>query len=124
MGTFLNLLDIEHQAELRGAYERAVEWAEERGAQLPSNRDDGRFYLDQFVVELYCRAQEEEHSSPFQTVRACYPEGEPVFPSSRILSYAHVQIAIRDDSCITRLRRVISGLVSSPAGAAAGSSRR
>jgi hypothetical protein len=59
LGNCLNLLDIEHQAELRAAHERAARWAAARGAQLPSNRNDGRYYLDQFIIEFYCGIQEE-----------------------------------------------------------------
>ena len=106
LGRCLNLLDIEHQAELRSAYDRVAQLAVAQGVELPRNRDDGRYYLDQFVVEFYCRIQEEERNLPLQTIRACFPEGEPVFPDSRILSHTHVQLAVRDDSCITRLRRV------------------
>lgn len=106
LGRCLNLLDIEHQAELRKAHDRVAQLAEAQGVELPRNRADGRYYLDQFVVEFYCRVLIEEHNLSLQTIRACCPEGEPVFPGSRILSYAHVQLAVRDDSCITRLRRV------------------
>lgn len=106
LGRCLNLLDIEHQGELRGAYDRVAQRASTQGVELPTNRDDGRYFLDQFVVEFYCRVQEEEQNRQLQTVRGCYPEGEPVYPGSHILSHAHVQVAVRDINCISRLRRV------------------
>jgi hypothetical protein len=71
---------------------RAYEWAE------------GRFGPD--AIEFYYQLQAEEGRAPFQTARGCYPEGEPAFPGSRILSRAHVQVVVRDDSCLTHLRMV------------------
>jgi hypothetical protein len=106
LGRCLNLLDIEHQDELKGAFDRAALVALARGVVLPRNRDDGRYFLDQFVLEFYCQLREQEQNRPLQTVRACYPEGEPVYPGSRILSHTHVQLAVRDVSCISHLRRV------------------
>jgi hypothetical protein len=106
LGRCLNLLDTEHLGGLRQAYESLSDQAAEREVRLPVNRDDGRYYLDQEMIEFYCRLQAEEGRSHFQTVRACYPEGQPVFPGSKILSLAHVQIAVRDDSCLVRLRLV------------------
>ena len=106
LGRCFNLLDIEHLADLREAYERALARSEVRGAAIPENMDDGRYYRDQFMIEFYCQLQAEEGPALFQTVRGCYPEGEPAFPGSRILSRAHVQVAVRDDSCLTRVRMV------------------
>ena len=106
LGRCFNLLDIEHLADLREAYERALARSEARGATIPENLDDGRYYRDQFMIEFYCQLQAEEGRALFQTVRGCYPEGEPAFPGSRILSRAHVQVAVRDDSCLTRVRMV------------------
>ena len=96
LGRCLNLLDIEHMAGLRRAFQRAFLRLGERGIAMPMNLDDGRYYRDQMVVELYCQLQQEEGQVPFQSVRGCYPEGEPMFPNSRILSRAHVQVAVRD----------------------------
>jgi hypothetical protein len=106
LGRCLNLLDVEHFDDLRGAYDLAQQQAHSTGKELPRNREDGRHDLDQFMIEFYCRIQVEEQSLPFQTVRACYPEGAPVFPGSKILTHAHVQIAVRDDSCLSQVRRV------------------
>jgi hypothetical protein len=102
----LNLLDIEHLAGLGRAYDVTLEEAVQRGETLPENSADGRYYRDRIVVEIYCELQTQASRIPFQTVRACYPEGDPVFPGSRILSRAHVQVAVRDVGCIIRPRLV------------------
>jgi hypothetical protein len=106
LGRCLNLLDIEHITQLGEAHERAVLRSKLSEAAIPENRDDGRYYRDQFMIEFYCQLQAEEGRALFQTVRGCYPEGKPAFPGSKSLSRAHVQVAVRDDSCLTRTRLV------------------
>jgi hypothetical protein len=106
LGRCLNLLDIEHHAHLVRAYETALHEAIQQGVRLPENRDGGLHYRDRHIIEDYCRTVAEESGRHYQTVRACFPEGEPIYPGSRLLSRTHVQIAIRDDRCITRLRLV------------------
>jgi hypothetical protein len=106
LGWCLNLLDIEHHANFAKAYERTVQQAARDGATVPENTEDGRHYRDRHLIEFYCRSAVEDMRVQFQTVRACYPEGEPLFPGSRLLSRTHVQIAVRDQRCISRLRRV------------------
>ena len=49
----LNLLDIEHQAELRGAYDRVERLAMTQNVHLPRNRHDGRYYLDQVASPAF-----------------------------------------------------------------------
>jgi hypothetical protein len=106
LGRCLNLLDIEHHARFAEAYERALQEASRDGTTIPENRGTGLHYRDRHMIEFYCRTAVEDTGVQFQTVRACYPEGEPLFPGSRLLSRTHVQIAVRDDRCITRLRLV------------------
>jgi hypothetical protein len=106
LGRCLNLLDIEHHARVAAAYERALEQVTRDGAIMPENADDGRHYRDRYLIEFYWSTAAEDAGVRFQTVRACYPEGEPLFPGSRLLSRTHVQIAVRDNRCITRLRLV------------------
>ncbi|HEU4883857.1 MAG TPA: hypothetical protein VFT45_16475 [Longimicrobium sp.] len=37
-----------------------------------------------------------------RSVRAVFPEGEPMYPGSALLTRAHVQIAVRDRAAIVR----------------------
>jgi hypothetical protein len=106
LGRCLNLLDIEYITQLGEAHERWVLRSKVSGVAIPENRDDGRYYRDQLMIEFYCRLQAEEGRALFQTVRGCYPEGESAFPGSKIRSRAHVRVAVRDDSCLTRTRLV------------------
>lgn len=106
LGRCLNLLDVEHLENWRTVFAVATQELKEQGIQIPSNLPDGRNYLDRLIIEAFCRVQVREDRLPYQTIRACYLEGEPIFPGSRILARSHVQIAVRDASCITRIRRV------------------
>jgi hypothetical protein len=106
LGRCVNLLDIEHHSRFSEAYARAVDQADRVGLTIPENTEDGRHYRDRHLIEFYCRSAADRAGVQFQTVRACYPEGEPLFPGSRLLSRTHVQISVRDSRCIIRLRRI------------------
>jgi len=73
---------------------------------IPKNTGSGAHYLDRIVIETYCRAQVVNGEILIQTVRGTFPEGEPIYPGSKILSKAHTQIAVRDPGCISDIHLV------------------
>jgi hypothetical protein len=104
LGRCLNLLDIKHFPRLAQIHALAVQ---EQGIEnMPRNTDRGAHNLDRLIIDTYCRIVEEEASVPPQTVRSSFPEGEPIYPGSKILSKAHTQIAVRDATCILRISLV------------------
>lgn len=104
LGRCLNLLDREHFAALEAVYNKiALALPTE---QLPRNTASGAHYLDRYIIDAYCRFADEEIISPFQTVRGCFPEGKPIYTGSKLLSKTHAQIAVRDVTCISRVRLV------------------
>ena len=104
LGRCLNLLDTEDAQKLLLMYQKLVEAYGER--RLPRNTDTGAHYLDRKVIDLRCELAALEDGYVFQTVRGSYPEGDPLFPGSKILSLAHTQIAVRDPVCISQIHRV------------------
>ena len=104
LGRCLNLLDISASSGLVRAYEQVGRNVGIR--TMPRNTEAGAHFLDCTVIDTYCAIVEEATNKRYQTVRGCYPEGEPVFSGSKILTRAHVQIAVRDPSCITRVHLV------------------
>ena len=63
-------------------------------------------YLDRLVLNQLNEAVERFGSGRgFQTIRGAFEEGDPVFSGSMIRRQSHVQIAVRDRSCIT-LKRI------------------
>jgi hypothetical protein len=109
LGRCLNLLDTKHFADILEAYHVFVAALTAQELPIPENKPDGRRYLDQRVINLYCRLHGGLTGRPYQTVRGCFPEGEPIYPGSAILSKTHIQVAVRDASCIPRIRRVYLG---------------
>jgi hypothetical protein len=104
LGRCLNLLDTAYFEGLQRAYTAIVERNERAGRDVPGNRGKAH-YLDKVVVDEFCEAWE-RNGVTYQTVRGCFPEGSPVYTGSKILRETHVQIAVRDASCISRLELV------------------
>lgn len=103
LGRCLNLLDIQHSGGLVQAY--SIMEANIGNRKLPVNLRRAH-YLDREVIDTYCQNVLLDTNKSYQTVRGCYPEGDPVFPGSKILSLTHVQIAVRDPACITNVHLV------------------
>ena len=106
LGQSLNLLDTAHFEGLQQVYRLTVQELQANGLAIPKNTRSGKHYLDRAVVEAYCRDYAAVTGQPLQTVRGCFPEGEPVFEGSRILRETHVQIAVRDGTCISEVELV------------------
>jgi hypothetical protein len=98
LGRCLNLLGIEHSQEPARVYEGMV--AVVGAERMPRNTERGANFLDREIIEAHCRAVEVRTDSPSQTVRWSFAEGDPIYPGSKILVKAHMQIAVRDPSCI------------------------
>lgn len=96
LGQCLNLLDSRNLEEFSRAYHLAVTQAEALERDLPRNDLAKKLHrLDRFMVDFYCRLMEQEGAASIQTVRGCFPEGNPIYPGSAILGQTHVQIAVR-----------------------------
>ena len=101
LGHSLNLLDREHFDDLEAVYLSLTQSVNDQ--LLPVNSIGGAHFLYRYIIDAYCRWFSEELADPFQTVRGCFPEGDPIYPGSKLLSKTHTQIAVRDISCISRI---------------------
>jgi hypothetical protein len=85
---------------LSRAYERLEKVYRDVGQVLPANSGDDedmrRRDLDCLVLN-YCL---EKYAEGFSSVRCPFLEGPPAYPGARIRRRAHIQIAVRDPSCI------------------------
>ena len=80
------------------------------GESLPVNRPAGKTDFDLVLRDLDCavlnyalRTADEELGGGdkyFQTARGVFLEGDPIYEGARIFTKTHVQIAVRDPSCI------------------------
>jgi hypothetical protein len=100
LGRCLDLTDIANTESLAIAYQQVRAAYEAAGRELPRNRgsmpDLKRRELDCLVLNYLCS------QSPvlYQTVRGVFLEGDPAYPDAMIRKESHVQIAVRDPSCI------------------------
>jgi hypothetical protein len=57
-------------------------------------------YLDKAVFETLHKLRQNEGESPFETIRAFFVEGEPLYESAGLRSLDHVQICVRQPNNI------------------------
>ena len=108
--------DIEH---LRGAHEDLVASLSEDGGPVPRNRNvQGNPSRDELLRNLDCAVIRNLHNTielefssiggnttlkPFDSVRALFREGDPIYPNSGFYERTHTQIAVRSLKCIKGL---------------------
>ncbi len=106
LGACLDLTDVWATALLGGYYEVLADVTHREQRRLPENRPgpggalDFRLrYLDCAVINLCLKAAAEKGEA-YQTVRGVFEEGSPAFPGAAIREKSHVQLSVRDRSCI------------------------
>ena len=107
LGNCLDLLDQEYNDLLKDAYSRLEDALSEQGKPLPINRKVGENDfdfkargLDCSVIRYACTLSKEEDDKPFDSVRAAFIEGSPIYEGARFFSENHIQIAIINPNCI------------------------
>lgn len=106
----LNMLEASALEQARGAHD-LLEFMQE--GPMPENKggDDLRArYLDCAVIETLHQAREMRNRQlmaeskgempPYATVRGAFFEGTPLYPGAGFRAKTHVQICVRDLSCI------------------------
>lgn len=94
LGNCMNLMDVDSQALLLQTYQAF----KSRRVQLPINSRVCHD-LDCSVVNSTCEYLA-SHGHAFDTVRGAFPEGDPVFSESKILTMTHVQICVRNPETV------------------------
>jgi hypothetical protein len=128
LGKCLDLLKPSCRDQLRLAYRLLDAECRTQGKAIPQNRKtilkkaedlpreepetpDGDLlfrYLDCAVIEMLHRSREEEKEPPYDTVRAAFQEGKPVYEGSCIRDKDHIQIAVRSKGCIFSIESIKS----------------
>jgi hypothetical protein len=111
LGRCLDLTDIRDTQLLNSAYESVATLYNKEGWTLPKN--EGRELklrkLDCLVINRFLDAMDDEYGGEgefrFQAVRCPFEEGEEVFPGSMLRIQTHIQISVRDLSCILGIFR-------------------
>lgn len=95
--------------EFSAAYQAMAEGLRMANAPIPANRkahetDTDVLYraLDNAVFQWIHQRRESQLPAlpPFQAVRAAFPQGEKIAPTSGFNARTHIQIALRDNACV------------------------
>ena len=103
LGNCVNLMDVQYHNDLIATHDNLVALYGEEN--LPKNTNSGGHFRDRLVIDGHCDYVA-GLGEAVDTVRGTFPEGEPIYPGSKILSLAHTQIAVRRADCISRIALV------------------
>ncbi len=108
LGNCFDLTDPGCERLLRKTYEKVASIYADEEKSLPTNEGAGGFYrkLDRLIVDQAMSITDAASintvrpETMFQSVRSAFEEGEAAFPGSKLRTQTHIQIAVRDLSCI------------------------
>lgn len=107
LGVCFDLLDLRFTEMLGKFYPVFKKTLEAEGVDLPKNeqahgddRDLVRRKLDCAMLNWVLPLIEDDLEIKFQTVRGVFQEGEAVYPGSAIQKKSHIQVVVRDSTCI------------------------
>lgn len=106
LGNCLDLLDQKYNDFIKEAYFQLKNDLENEGKVLPLNRSFGPGDFDFKARELDCAviryacALAANEGTPFDSVRAAFIEGEPLYEGAKFYSENHIQLAIINLDCI------------------------
>jgi hypothetical protein len=98
LGDCLNLIDAEDLELVKTAHLAYLEFCAISGVNPAQNkgRDLKARFLDKAVFETLHKLGEQEKKPPFETVRAFFIEGEPLYETAGLHSLDHIQICVRE----------------------------
>lgn len=111
LGNCLNLLERESLKLVEESYKTLKESFNKAGLDLPLNHPVGsdkellRRNLDCAVIEALHQSLKDDKANDdtvreFDTVRAVFPEGKPLYEGAGFRSHSHIQICVRNPNCI------------------------
>lgn len=97
-GNCLNLIDDESIEVIKAGYAEFSKVMRATGALLPRNtgKQFGARKLDCAVFEFVHKLRVAKNRPAFDTVRAFFVEGKPLYPRARIRALDHIQICVRE----------------------------
>jgi hypothetical protein len=101
LGRCFDLLNESITALLGETYERLARAAAAEGDALPQNRGrEGKLRELDCMVINECIDELLRREIEYDTVRGAFLEGPPVYPGAGFSRESHIQIAVRNPSCI------------------------
>ena len=106
-GQCLDLSQDVNREIVREAYLGLKRTYDGAGIAMPRNESSGpgdndlvKRFLDCAVFEFVHQMRESRKSEAFDSIRAAFPEGDPLFEGAKVSEKAHVQICVRNPECI------------------------
>lgn len=109
LGYCLDVTTSAGAAAIVAAYEDFILYCEIAGTEIPQNRGgDDRLLrnLDCAVVNHLHKVIEADNKPPFDTVKGVFIEGGPIYENSGFYGKTHIQLCVRNRSCIKGVFRV------------------
>ena len=109
LGVCLDLTTQDGIQTVKSAHRGLKKFHKLTGQPLPVNggRDFGLRRLDCAVINHLHRAREKGTNQPrYQTVRALFIEGRPLYPKAGFHAKTHTQLCVRDNACILGIFRI------------------
>lgn len=109
LGFCLDLISTNGSQSVHRAFTGLEAFFAASGKKLPENtggEDLLRRKLDCMVLNFLHEARLESAETPFDTVRAVFTEGEPIYPTAGFRRKTHIQICVRNQECIKGVFRV------------------
>jgi len=104
LGRCLNLLDYQNLLVVKAHHDMMVELRTMEGKEIPKNilgPDKVKRFLDCAVIQYTHELVEMDAKVPaFDSVRAMFKEGGPLYDQAGFNGKNHIQIAIRNPNCI------------------------
>lgn len=100
----LDLFDRHAMAQLMPAHRAVIQSAKQNGDPVPKNvgptPDKGGRMLDCAVLNMLHTLRNDNKLDPFDSVRGPFLEGKPIYKGAGFRSHSHIQISVRNQSCI------------------------
>jgi len=100
----LDLFDHTGNAQVKLAHEELIKDIKKFGLDMPENKgstpDKAARMLDCAVLNFLHRFRKVTNEPEFDSVRAPFLEGEPIYPDAGFRSENHIQLCVRSTDCI------------------------
>jgi hypothetical protein len=101
---FMDLLDYSQDPNWANYLSRTHQYLQQQTSSVlpPNKRASGYHALDRLVLDTLIEDILRPVDLNILAVRACFQEGEEIYPGSAIYNKSHIQIAVRDISSIVQ----------------------
>jgi hypothetical protein len=101
---FMDLIDYSQDPNWANHLSRTHQYLQQKTSSiiLPNKRAVGYHALDRLVVDTLIQDILKPMGINILAVRACFQEGEEIYPGSAIYNKSHIQVAVRDTNSIVK----------------------